>query len=561
LVARPARASRLMTCSQTLSEHIVNHHETKFGPFPIIKRQASATMPAGHRRRMLPSIVIGSVLLRNALGWVSSNDFVFIRTAAHMRLNNKAMHSRRFSVLQQPLLTAKPPKRRDDALWSTNTVENAVEETTTLTPDVQEGSTAGPDAYSDAPSLARSFVPSRFDPLLTGGHLQSILGFFLRESCGYVPRGDYAALMRQAWEGAARAKSRAVNNAGESGWFWDVRERIDTPDGDWFHADTKFCDSDNNGKRDDDVPTVLLLHGLCSSSNSSLAMDVATSVTQRGMNCVCLNFRGCSGTVNAKLGGYHLGFTDDLKHYLELRHNCQQKHPSAETPVYLVGYSLGANVVLKCLGELHDDASAKYNIGGAVALCAPLDQTKNAPVLAQPGMQQIYTRNLLNALQPMVQEQLQQFCNSDVHTSRFDYFGAVNAKTITEFDEAFIAPVYGFRDANDYYHRTSSVRFLDRIRVPTLVLNAEDDPFLDSSVWPVREHCCTLNPESYVRFVQTEHGGHLGFCFHQDDGDNDQLNGDSPNADDGASPRRRPSWVAREAGRFLNHVHSWASPP
>jgi uncharacterized protein len=556
LVARPARASRLMTCSQKLSKHIVNHHETKFGPCPIPKRQASATMPAVHRRRMLPAIVIGSVLLRNALGWIRSNDVGFVRTAGHLRPNNKALRSTsRFIVQQQPVLTAKLPMRGDDALRSATTVDKA-----TLRPEVQTDSTARPDANPDAPSLARSFVPSRFDPLLTGGHLQSILGFFLRESCGYVPRGDYAALMRQAWEGAARSKSRAVNNDGESGWFWDVRERIDTTDGDWFHADTKFCDSENNGKRDDDVPTVILLHGLCSSSNSSLAMDVATSVTQRGMNCVCLNFRGCSGTVNAKLGGYHLGFTDDLKHYLELRHNSQHKHPTAAAPVYLVGYSLGANVVLKCLGELHDDASVKHNIGGAVALCAPLDQTKNAPVLAQNGMQQIYTRNLLNALQPMVQEQLQQFCNGDVHTTRFHYLGAVNAKTITEFDQAFIAPVYGFQDANDYYRQTSSVRFLDRIRVPTLVLNAKDDPFLDSSVWPVSEHCCMYNPERYVRFVQTEHGGHLGFCFHQDDGDNDQLNGDIPNADDGASPRRRPSWVAREAGRFLNHVHSWASP-
>jgi predicted alpha/beta-fold hydrolase len=433
-----------------------------------------------------------------------------------------------------------------------------------------------PESTGMAQALARSFQPSKFDPLLTGGHVQSILGFYLRESCGYVPRGDYASLVRQALFGGRGIGSKMFASkrkvpTGEEGWFWDHREQVDTPDGDWFHADTKYCASsqkdfrraaDGDCNHHLDSPTVILLHGLCSSSNSSLAMDIATAVTQKGMNCICLNFRGCSGAMNSKLGGYHLGFTDDLHHYLQLLHRKHQKNlsqlqssnSSVSTSLpsyYLVGYSLGANVVLKCLGELGSQAAAAYRVGGAVALCAPLDQTRNAPVLAQRGgMEELYTRNLLNALQPMAREQLRRFCDDDPDTSRFDYHGVVNARTITDFDDAFIAPVYGFKNAHDYYTKTSSVSVLKDVRVPTLILNAEDDPFLDTGVWPEAEHCCSMNSESWIRMVRTEHGGHLGFCFHQCD-----------ESDDHDSRERRPSWASREAARFLNHVHHGLTSP
>jgi hypothetical protein len=362
-------------------------------------------------------------------------------------------------------------------------------------------------------------------------------------------------------------------------WFWDHRERIETPDGDWFHADTKCCASNINGGnlgggRDDrdhqELPTVILLHGLCSSSNSSLAIDIATAVTKQGMNCICLNFRGCSGAMNSKLGGYHLGFTEDLHFYLRLLRRRQENNfnqlPSPSSSVstltssassyYLVGYSLGANVMLKCLGELGSDAATMYRVGGAVALCTPLDQTRNAPVLAQQGvMEQLYTRNLLNVLRPMAREQLRRFSDDDPDTSHFDYHGVVNARTITDFDEAFIAPVYGFKSAQDYYIKTSSISFLKSIRVPTLILNAEDDPFLDAGVWPAAEHCCTMNSESWIRMIRTEHGGHLGFCFHQVDENDGAGTSSARGGRWHDATRRRSSWASSEAARFLNHVH------
>lgn len=392
----------------------------------------------------------------------------------------------------------------------------------------------------NAHSIARSFVPSSFDPLLTGGHLQSILGFFLREQCAYVPRGNVAALVQQAASALFPRANTDDDDDDDDEWFWDVRERIDTPDGDWFHADTKYSCQDF-----DDVtigrpmattnkPTVLLLHGLCSSSNSSLARDLGRAFTEQGMDCVCLNFRGCSGTMNAKLGGYHLGFTDDLRHFLKLR--------QFKGPVFLVGYSLGANVILKCLGELGDDART-YHVAGAVALCAPLDQRRNAAVLAQPGIRRVYTRNLLAQLIPMAKQQLTAFCNGDPQTPRFDYPGVLQASTITEFDEAFIAPLYGFRNATDYYEKTSSIHQLHRIVVPTLILNAADDPFLDPEVWPM-EQCCTVNHNSSIRLVRTQDGGHLGFCFHQVD---DMR---------WVSLQQSPSWASMEAASFVGHVQS-----
>ena len=394
-----------------------------------------------------------------------------------------------------------------------------------------------------AHSIARSFVPSSFDPLLTGGHLQSILGFFLREQCAYVPRGNLAALVQQAATAVLPARfSTSANPDDDDEWFWDVRERIDTPDGDWFHADTKYSCQD---ELDDAAigrprtttttkPTVLLLHGLCSSSNSSLARDLGRAFTQHGMDCICLNFRGCSGTINDKLGGYHLGFTEDLRHFLKL----QRFH----SPVFLVGYSLGANVILKCLGELGDLAKM-YHVAGAVALCAPLNQKRNAAVLAQPGLRRVYTRNLLELLIPMAKQQLHAFCNGNPQTSLFDYRGVVQANTITDFDEAFIAPVYGFHNATDYYEQTSSIHQLHRIVVPTLILNAADDPFLDPDVWPV-ERCCTVHHTSPIRLVRTQHGGHLGFCFHQVDG----LRR--------VSLQQSPSWASMEAASFVGHVLS-----
>ena len=294
---------------------------------------------------------------------------------------------------------------------------------------------------------------------------------------------------------------------------------------------------------------------------------MATAFYQQGMHCVCLNFRGCSDEPppsdddnNRPMGNYHLGFTDDLQHYLEWFQ--QQRLARGEGPatVYLSGFSLGANVVLKCLGELGAAAVDRYHIAGAAVLCAPLDQTRHAAVLGQPGFvhRHGYTRTLLRALKRRAAQQWhfqhRQSQRPDPPTNAtpplWDHARAMAARTVTEFDDAFVAPVYGFADCWDYYRQTSSIGYLDQIAVPTLILNAKDDPFMDPSVWPV-EKSVEGGGTAPLKLVRADHGGHLGFLFHQVDDDEDGLLRLHPQ-----SPLPPPSWSANELGQFLGHVHT-----
>jgi len=389
-----------------------------------------------------------------------------------------------------------------------------------------------------------------FDPVpwLSNCHVQTIGGFLLRESaslskaCAYVPKNPANAMTR-ILSSVAAAAAKTVEQQQEDA-FWDQRERIETPDGDWFHADTKFVKDNKN------APTVILLHGLESNSDSPAVKDMARAFHNNNMHCTCLNFRGCSGTPNDTIGGYHLGFTDDLKFYLDL---IRQRNSSINAggnqvsqPIYLSGFSLGANAVLKCLGELGQDAVEQYDIAGAAVLCAPLDQAKNTKTFSQPGInREIYNKNLLQSMKKRVDDQLERFCNGDKNTDRFDYYRAMAAETVSEFDDAYIAPVYGFKDCHDYYQQTSSIFYLDDIAVPTLILNAKDDPFFDPTVWPT-EKSVEHGGRAPLKMVQTAYGGHLGYFFHQIN-----INSDDDPDDDDA-----PFWAAAELGRFVQHVQS-----
>lgn len=262
----------------------------------------------------------------------------------------------------------------------------------------------------------------------------------------------------------------------------------------------------------------------------------------------CLSFRGCSGIPNDTLGGYHVGFTDDLRHYLNL---WKERNVESPSPLFLSGFSLGGNVVLKALGELGAMARDEFHIEGAAVLCVPLDVERNAPCLARPGWcRDVYSANLLNSLKRRSREQLDQFCNGDPTTSRFDFRGCMAATTITEFDQAFIAPIYGFTDAIDYYRKNSSIRFLKDITVPTLIINALDDPFMDPSVMPLELSVDSPTNAPNVPPIKMsfqEHGGHCGFCFHK------MSSSDETNA-------LETSWASTEMARFAQHVqHSKAT--
>ena len=138
-------------------------------------------------------------------------------------------------------------------------------------------------------------------------------------------------------------------------------------------------------------------------------------------------------------------------------------------------FSLGANAALKALGELGESAVDDYNIRGAALLCTPFDQEKNSVALARPGITRaLYSNGLLEKLKQKAQEKLDEFCEGDPETSKFDYKRAMEAETIAVFDDAFIAPIYDYEDCWDYYRETSSIHFMDDVAVPTYVLNADD---------------------------------------------------------------------------------------
>jgi uncharacterized protein len=165
-----------------------------------------------------------------------------------------------------------------------------------------------------------------------------------------------------------------------------------------------------------------------------------------------------------------MGFTQDVFFYLE-----RLKKKSPNTEIFLSGFSLGANVVLKALGELGHDASTRYNIRGAAVVCAPFDQERNSIAFSKPGLnRRLYSNGIVQKLQEKARLQLQAFCDGDENTTAFDYRGVCEAKTISDFDAAFVAPVFGFRDHIDYYRQTSSIHFLEKITVPTFILNAKN---------------------------------------------------------------------------------------
>ena len=427
---------------------------------------------------------------------------------------------------------------------------------------------------------ASSFVPDAFNPVpfLTNCHLQTIAGVFLRTEpdCAYATSSGSEVLQAVARVRSLNAQTNG-KTAEEECDFWDRRERIGTPDDDYFHVDYKNVDEarhESGGSRG----TVVLLHGLESSSNSSLSVDLATSYVQRGFDVACLNFRGCCGGPEPTPGAYHLGFTDDLCLFLDVLTNrrCKQnKRGEGDDakggikplpPVYLSGFSLGANVVLKCLGELGEAAVDRHCIAGAAVTGAPFNNELNNKKVEAPGFNKlVYSENFLTSMKKRLRQKVEEECVIDpaappAEGGGFDYERCMLANSIAEFETEYISPVYGYENNVDYYRKTSCQYFLESIAVPTLILNAADDPFFDPACFPVKKGREAGGPAP-IKFVRTEHGGHLGYMFHQPVVDGKSLppqrrprqkvTGDSANSN---SIERQTSWMPSELARFIDHV-------
>ena len=264
-------------------------------------------------------------------------------------------------------------------------------------------------------------------------------------------------------------------------------ERIPTPDGDEL---TVVSDATHRSG-----PLLLMLHGLEGGLRSHYVAGIWAVARQRGWQPRMVLFRTCDGRLNTARRTYHSGETTDLD--LVVR-RLVLEDPSR--PIGLVGVSLGGNVLLKWLGEQGD--AAPDQVRAAIAVSTPYDLTRSSRAI-NSGFARLYQWNFLRSLKRKARLKLAQYPDVAAASS------LEALKTMWGFDDRFTAPLHGFRDAADYYEQSSSIRFLGRIRRPTLLLSAYDDPFHSDDVLRDVEEISTGNP-----FLETEfhrHGGHVGF--------------------------------------------------
>jgi len=270
------------------------------------------------------------------------------------------------------------------------------------------------------------------------------------------------------------------------------RERWDTPDGDFIDVDWTEQQNRESGSKERKRPLLALFHGLEGSSRSHYARALMHAAAQRGWLGVVVHFRGCSGELNRLPRAYHSGDSAEIDWALR---RLQLLHP--ERTRHAVGVSLGGNALLKWLGEQGTAAAAAVH--AAVAVSAPVDLHAAGNAL-EHGFNMIYTKNFLSTMKRSSLARLA------LHPRLFDARRMLAARTLREFDDLVTAPLHGFDGVDDYYTRASSKPVLAHITVPTLLLNARNDPFLPATALPA--------PGAVSAAVNTEFpetGGHVGF--------------------------------------------------
>lgn len=265
------------------------------------------------------------------------------------------------------------------------------------------------------------------------------------------------------------------------------RERWDTPDGD-------FLDLDRLESREGQ-PRLLILHGLEGSAHSHYARGLLAAAKRRRWAADFLIFRSCGDEPNRLLRSYHSGETGDLDFVVR---TLVEANPAQ--PLLLTGVSLGGNVLLKWLGESSDRIPPQ--VAAAAAISVPFDLARGSRYLHR-GFSRLYEAYFLRSLRRKAMGKAKRFPGA------LDPLAISRAATLWDFDDAVTAPINGFQNASDYYDKSSSIHWLARIRVPTLLLNAADDPFLPSSVLDEVRTIAQSNTALHIEFVAR--GGHVGF--------------------------------------------------
>lgn len=292
-------------------------------------------------------------------------------------------------------------------------------------------------------------IPSKFRPpwCLANGHLQTILPALL-------PRRVDACF---------------------------TREQFELPDGDFLALDWLR----GGFKR-----LAILSHGLEGASSNGYMRGASAALQRSGWDVLAWNFRGCGGRANRLLRFYHSGDTGDLRALVE---EAAKKYPR----IALVGFSLGGNVTLKYLGE----SPPHPNVIAGVGISVPINLEASSHSLDTRWMNSIYLRRFMRTLTAKVEAKAKLF------PGRLDTTELGRIRTFAQFDDRYTAPLHGFAGARDYWTRSSSRQFLRGIAVPTLLLNARNDPFLTPECFPFSE--AHLNSTLYLEAPAS--GGHVGF--------------------------------------------------
>lgn len=324
------------------------------------------------------------------------------------------------------------------------------------------------------------FRPAR---TLRNGHVQTLLGNYLRGPVGVSFR----------------------------------RVRLDTPDGDFLDVDVAEVHGRGWAQLGAESPLVLVLHGLEGNARRGYACELYRQLAQRGIRAVGLNYRSCSGEMNRTWRMYNAGATADVDfvfRWLEAQY--------LAVPKGMVGFSLGANMLLKYFGEAERDGGPTLRAG--VAVSPPFDMNRGAAVLER-GVGLLYGQRFVRSLQEKVaaKRAILTAERPDVDIER-----VMRVRTLPEFDDVATAPLYGYKNGRDYYAQCGAGRFLTAIRRPTLILRALNDPIIDRSDIPYE----VLAQNKWLTAVLPRSGGHVGFL------EGNLLGGYS-------------FWAERQAARFL----------
>ena len=298
----------------------------------------------------------------------------------------------------------------------------------------------------------------------------------MQQAPWYLPNGHFQTIIPSLLRQPARVKY--------------TRQRINTPDGDFLDLDWAFT----RNKKFSSQPLIIISHGLEGDSQRPYVKGMAKAFLVEGYDVLAWNYRGCSGEPNHKVRFYHSGATEDLATVLEhaYKNNYEQ--------IILLGFSLGGNLTLKYAGEQQENISPK--IKAAIAISTPVDLSGSSSELAKPH-NRIYELRFLRNLRKKLHAKLAKIPDA------YDIDKFKEIKSLKDFDDVYTSKLHGYTDAEDYYSQCNSLQVLAQINIPTLLLNAKNDPFLSEKCFPNKEFA----NHPYVNVEITEVGGHVGFSM------------------------------------------------